>query len=174
MKDDLSPAALPKLEPASAPWARALADKRLLVTGAAGFIGGALFRRLRAYGCDVTATVLYPHEADAIRDHGGKAEVLDLASDAPFAAPLLGIDIVFQLAAMFQETEHGEGMYRVVNETAALKLCQAAAAAGVGRFVHCSTVGVHGDVKRVPCMEATRSIRWICTSAPSWRASWRS
>ena len=43
MKDDLSPAALPKLEPASAPWARALADKRLLVTGAAGFIGGALF-----------------------------------------------------------------------------------------------------------------------------------
>jgi FlaA1/EpsC-like NDP-sugar epimerase len=45
-------------------WTRALAGKRLLVTGAAGFIGGALFRRLRDYGCDVTATVLYPHEAD--------------------------------------------------------------------------------------------------------------
>ena len=28
-------------------WPRALAGKRLLVTGAAGFIGGALFRRLR-------------------------------------------------------------------------------------------------------------------------------
>ena len=34
-------------------WSRALAGKRLLVTGAAGFIGGALFRRLRAYGCDI-------------------------------------------------------------------------------------------------------------------------
>ena len=79
-------------------WSRALAGKRLLVTGAAGFIGGALFRRLRAYGCDVTGTVLQPHEAAAIRDAGGKAAVLDLAADAPFEPHLAGIDIVFHLA----------------------------------------------------------------------------
>jgi nucleoside-diphosphate-sugar epimerase len=136
-------------------WCRALAGKRLLVTGAAGFIGGALFRRLRAYGCDVTGTVLHPHEAAAIRDQGGVAEALDLASDAPFDRYVGNVDIVFHIAAMFQETEHSEAMYRAVNETAALRLCQAAAAAGVERFVHCSTVGVHGDVKEIPCKETS-------------------
>ena len=99
--------------------------------------------------------MLYPYEAEAIRDQGGKAEVLDLAANAPFEPYVRGIDIVFHLAAMFQETEHGEAMYRLVNETGALKLCQAAAAAGVERFVHCSTVGVHGDVKETPCKETS-------------------
>ncbi|MEM7023766.1 MAG: NAD-dependent epimerase/dehydratase family protein, partial [Pseudomonadota bacterium] len=32
---------------------------------------------------------------------------------------------------------------------------KAAAAAGVERFVHCSTVGVHGDVMEIPCRETT-------------------
>jgi dihydroflavonol-4-reductase len=136
-------------------WCRALASKRLLVTGAAGFIGGALFRRLRSYGCDVTGTVLHPHEAKAIQDDGGKAEVLDLTADGYFAECLRDIDIVFHLAALFQETGHGEAMYRMINETGALRLCQAAAAAGVERFVHCSTVGVHGDVREIPCKETS-------------------
>jgi dihydroflavonol-4-reductase len=136
-------------------WCRALASKRVLITGAAGFIGGALFRRLRDYGCDVTGTVLHPHEAEAIRHEGGKAEVLDLVEDKPFDQYVRDIDIVFHLAALFQETGHSEAMYRRVNEAGALRLCQAAAAAGVGRFVHCSTVGVHGDVREMPCKETS-------------------
>lgn len=134
---------------------RVLASKRMLVTGAAGFIGGALFRRLAAYGCDEVGTVLHHHEADVLRREGYQAEVLDLASDEPFDRYVEGVDIVFHIAAMFQETEHGEAIYRKVNEEAALKLCQAAAAAGVERFVHCSTVGVHGDVREMPCKETS-------------------
>jgi nucleoside-diphosphate-sugar epimerase len=152
----VDPSATAATDPAqAAQWSRALAGKRLLVTGAAGFIGGALFRRLRDYGCDVTATVLDPHEAEAIREQGGQAEVLDLTSHAPFEPHLRGIDILFHLAALFHETGHGEAMYRLVNETGAAKLCQAAAAAGVERFVHCSTVGVHGSVKEIPCRETS-------------------
>lgn len=134
---------------------RPLLDKRILVTGAAGFIGGALLRRLAGYGCDVTGTVLHPHEADALRARSCAAEVLDLASDDPFEGVLRDVDVVFHIAAMFQETEHGAAMYRKVNADGALKLCRAAARAGVERFVHCSTVGVHGDVKEVPCKETS-------------------
>lgn len=132
-----------------------LKDKRMMVTGAAGFIGGALFRRLAAYGCDVTGTVLYPDEAQALRQNGFKAEVLDLASDEPFERFVQGMDIVFHVAAMFRETEHGEALYQKVNRDGALKLCQASAAVGVERFVHCSTIGVHGDVLEIPCKETT-------------------
>lgn len=128
---------------------------RLLVTGAAGFIGGALLRRLAAYGLDVTGTVWHPAEAAALRAEGFKCEVLDLLSDAPFDPFVAGIDMVFHVAAMFQETEYDEATYMKANRDGALKLCKAAAAAGVTRFVHCSTVGVHGNVKEVPCKETT-------------------
>jgi len=133
----------------------ALKDKKMLVTGAAGFLGGALFRRLAAYGCDVTGTVLYPAEAEALRQEGFKAEVMDLASDGSFEPFVEGMDIVFNVAAMFRETEHGEAIYTKVNRDGALKLCKASAAVGVKRFVHCRTVGVHGDVKEMPCKETT-------------------
>jgi nucleoside-diphosphate-sugar epimerase len=132
-----------------------LAGKRLLVTGAAGFIGGALLQRLAAYGLDVTGTAWRPEEAKALRAEGYKAKVLDLLSDAPFDDHVAGMDIVFHVAAMFQETEYDEATYLKANRDGALKLCQAAAKAGVARFVHCSTVGVHGDVKEVPCRETS-------------------
>ena len=128
---------------------------RMLVTGAAGFIGGALFKRLAEYGLNVVGTVLYPAEAEELRSHGYHAEVLDLASDAEWDSLLTGIDIVFNIAAMFMETEHGESMYHKVNVDGTLKLVKTAARCGVKRFVHCSTVGVHGDVKQVPCKETS-------------------
>lgn len=134
---------------------RSLLDKRLLVTGAAGFIGGAVLRRLAAYGCDVTGTTWHPEEAEALRREGLKAEVLDLTSEQPFDRFVEGVDIVFHIAGMFNETEFDEAMYNKVNRDGALKLCKAAAAAGVERFVHCSTVGVHGDVREMPCKETS-------------------
>ena len=134
---------------------QALKDKRMLVTGAAGFIGGALFRRLAAYGCDVTGTVLYPTEAQELRQNGFKAEVLDLSSEEPFEKFVQGMDIVFNVAAMFRETEYGEKHYNKVNRDGALKLCKASASVGVDRFVHCSTIGVHGDVLEIPCRETS-------------------
>ncbi len=131
----------------------ALQGKKLLVTGAAGFIGGALFKRLIEYGLDVVGTVLYEAEAEQLREKNLHVEVLDLASDTPWAELLSGVDIVFNVAALFQEVEHGESMYNKVNVDGTLRLAQEAAAAGVKRFVHCSTVGVHGHVKEIPCSE---------------------
>lgn len=131
----------------------ALEGKKLLVTGAAGFIGGALFKRLSEYGLDVVGTVLYDSEAAALRDQRYRAEVLDLAADDDWDPLLKDIDVVFNIAALFQETEQGESMYHKVNVDGTLKLVQTAQRCGVQRFVHCSTVGVHGDVKDIPCTE---------------------
>jgi len=132
-----------------------LTGKKLLVTGAAGFIGGALFRELMEYQLDVVGTVLYEEEAITLREKGYRAEVLDLASDENWDNLLQGVDVVFNIAALFQEVENTEAMFRKVNVDGTLKLVKAAEKAGVVRFVHCSTVGVHGHVKQIPCTEET-------------------
>lgn len=136
-------------------FASKLAGKRLLVTGAAGFIGGALFRRLKGMGLDVTGTVLSLGERDELRRSESKAEVLDLASPKPWDDVLRGIDIVFNVAAMFNETEATEEEYDRVNNAGVIKLARTAAVCGCERFVHVSTVGVHGDVREFPAKETS-------------------
>jgi len=133
-----------------------LAGRRILVTGAAGFIGGALLQRLVAYGLDVLGTVQLEEEAEELRRRGFEAAALDLAAaDAPWDETVAGRDLVFHVAAAFQETELSEAVYDVVNHRAVVELARAARRAGVERFVHCSTVGVHGDVLEIPATEET-------------------
>jgi dihydroflavonol-4-reductase len=134
-------------------WAELLSGRRYLVTGAGGFIGGHLFRTLSDLGLDVVGTVLYEDEAATLRSRGYEVGVLDLASNEAWDGLLEGVDVVFNIAARFQETEDGEDVYSRVNHHGALKLARTAARVGVGRFVHCSTVGVHGDVKEIPATE---------------------
>ncbi len=134
-------------------WATELAGRRYLVTGAAGFIGGHLFRTLADLGLDVTGTVLLEEEAGILRERGYDARVLDLASAEPWDELVEGVDVVFHIAARFQEAEDGEDVFEEVNHHGAVKLARTAERMGVGRFVHCSTVGVHGDVREIPASE---------------------
>jgi nucleoside-diphosphate-sugar epimerase len=132
-----------------------LERKSLLVTGAAGYIGGVLFRYLADSGLKVLGTVLEAREAEALRLAGYNAAVLNLADDGSWDSLLEGVDVVFHIAAMFQEYEGSRALYQKVNCDGALKLAQTAARQGVSRFVHCSTVGVHGAVKEIPCRETS-------------------
>ena len=90
-----------------------------------------------------------------MRSEGFQIEVLDLTSEDPWDHLVENIDIVFHLAATFQEVEKSEDYYERANNHAVVKLAKAANEAGVERFVHCSTVGVHGDVREIPCTEDT-------------------
>lgn len=132
-----------------------LADRRILVTGVGGFIGGALFQRLLSYGLDVVGTVQHESEAETLNSRGFTAAALDLSEIGDWEPHVRDRDLVFHVAAAFQETELTEAIYDVVNHRASLSLVQAASATGVSRFVHCSTVGVHGDVLELPATEET-------------------
>jgi dihydroflavonol-4-reductase len=136
-------------------WRAELAGLRFLVTGSAGFIGGHLFRRLADLGLDVTATVRFPEEAEVLRDRGYRAEVLDLGVEGSWDELLKGVDVVFNVAARFQESVDNEPEFEAVNHLGAVRLARVASRAGVKRFVHCSTVGVYGDVKEIPATELT-------------------
>ncbi len=65
-----------------------------------------------------------------------------------------GVDAVMHLAAVYRTAGHSDAYYEDVNVGGTERLLEASARAGVKRFVHTSTVGVHGDVKRPPADES--------------------
>ncbi|MDQ3068127.1 MAG: NAD-dependent epimerase/dehydratase family protein [Acidobacteriota bacterium] len=125
---------------------------RVLVTGASGFTGGHLARHLAAAGHDVRALVRDTAKGTTL---GGNITVVrgDLLDRASIRAAAEGVDVVYNIAALYRQAGLPKEAYRDVNARAVGWLIEAAAEAGVRRVVQCSTVGVHGDVEHPPANE---------------------
>jgi len=126
---------------------------RVLVTGATGFTGGHLARALAASGHHVRALVRDAERAAGLSASGIELVPGDLRDEPAVAPALHRVDIVYNIAAIYRQAGVSKDTYRAVNATAVGRLVEAAARAGVRRVVHCSTVGVHGDVERPPANE---------------------
>jgi dihydroflavonol-4-reductase len=124
---------------------------RVLVTGATGFTGGHLARALAKRGYQVRALVR--SAAPALRDAGVETVTGDLRDPASLARAADGVAVVFHVAAIYRQAGRRDAEYRAVNATAVRTVIEAAAAGGARRVVHCSTVGVHGDVEHPPANE---------------------
>ena len=77
----------------------------------------------------------------------------DLADATSLARLVEGSDAVLHVAAVYRTAGHKDAYYREVNVAGTERLLEAAARAGVRRFVHTSTVGVHGHVEWPPADE---------------------
>ena len=130
--------------------------QKVFVTGGTGFTGGALCRRLVERGDRVTALVRSRDKAQALTDLGVALVVGDLRDKSMFEKSLEGQDVVYHIAAVFREARIPDEEYTAINVGGTRNMVEAAAAGGVGRFVHCSTVGVHGNTGRTPCNEDSR------------------
>ncbi len=132
--------------------------REAFVTGGSGFAGGHLCHALRAQGWGVRALVRPTSDRDAVarlERIGCRIVRGDLRDPAGWRDALRGSDVVFHLAAAFREARLSDAEYRAVNVGGTVALVEAAADARVSRFVHCSTVGVHGDTGRTPANEQT-------------------
>jgi nucleoside-diphosphate-sugar epimerase len=127
--------------------------RRTLVTGATGFTGSHLARALAADGHQVRALVRDAVGASDLRAAGIELMTGDLRDTAAIARAVEGVDVVYNIAAIYRQAGLSAGTYRAVNATAVGDLVEQSARAGVRRVVHCSTVGVHGDIEHPPATE---------------------
>jgi nucleoside-diphosphate-sugar epimerase len=126
---------------------------RALVTGATGFTGGHLARHLAGAGRQVRALVRNVDRAGDLASAGIELAQGDIRDRDAVERAVKGVDIVYHIAAVYRQAGISRDVYRAVNATAVRDIVEAAAAAGVTRVVHCSTVGVHGDVEHPPANE---------------------
>ena len=140
--------------------------RHVLVTGANGFVGTRVARRLASAGDRVRALVRRPGEIEDLRAEGIEEMAGDFTDPATAADAVKGVTHVVHSAATVGEDLESA---RRVNTHGTRVVAAAALAAGVPRFVHVSTVAVYdaGDRNLVEedCPLATEGHQYSVSKA---------
>lgn len=121
---------------------------RVLVTGAAGFIGRALVSELLASGHDVTAVVRKLARAPRW-DGPVRVVAADIDGTTDWRAALDGVELIAHLAGIahrpIRDDAATAARYRAVNLEGTVALARAAALTGVRRLLFLSSIKVNGE-----------------------------
>ena len=140
-----------------------LTNKRVLVTGADGFIGSHLVESLLNEGCDIKAFVFYNSFnswgwLDSISEEKlSEIEIFagDIRDPSGVRSALKNIDVVLHLAALIAIpfSYHSPDMYLDTNIKGTLNILQACRDYNVERVIVTSTSEVYGTAQYVPIDE---------------------
>jgi nucleoside-diphosphate-sugar epimerase len=123
----------------------------VLITGAGGFIGCHLVESQLLQGHHVRAADLNIQPLAKWSRHPRLDAVeADITDPAAVKQLVVDMDIVYHLASAHLDVTLSDRSYRAVNVDGTANVVGASSAAGVRRFVHCSTVGVFGKLEVPP------------------------
>lgn len=128
-----------------------LQGKRVVVTGATGFLGSHITRMLLERGAHVVGAVRTPSKGAWLEDLGAEMTAADLTDKDSLAAAFADADAVVNNAGL--STREGSPSFQEfkdANRTGVLNVVDAMAQAGVKRLVHISTVAVYKPKLRRP------------------------
>jgi dihydroflavonol-4-reductase len=120
---------------------------RAFLTGATGFVGGHVARKLRERGDEVVALVRTRAKAGRLRELGCELVEGDLSDEAAIERGVQGADAVFHVGATYKigiPRSQRPAMYDA-NVRGTERVLDAATGAGVKRIVHVSTGNAYGN-----------------------------
>src|SRR4051794_27847163 len=120
---------------------------RAFVTGATGFIGGHVARKLAQRGDQVVALVRSPEKASDLEAQGAELVEGDLSNEEAIRRGVEGADAVFHIGAIYKvgiKKSQAEELWDA-NVRGVERVLDAAHDAGVKRIVYTSTVNVFGN-----------------------------
>lgn len=116
-----------------------------VVTGASGFVGGAIVRMLLADGESVVALVRSREAAAKVSAIGADPVIVDLTDTDASARAMRGAETVFHVAGRNAMCPRRPETLHRDNVDLAVAVVRAAADAGVGRVVHTSSAATLGE-----------------------------
>jgi dihydroflavonol-4-reductase len=121
--------------------------RRVVVTGGAGFVGGAVVRNLRERGDTVVALVRDAGRAQHLAELGAELSVDDLSDIAGLIDRLRGADALIHAAGSYRIgiSKNERGAMWDANVGTTTRILDAAEAAATPRIVYVSTVNVFGN-----------------------------
>lgn len=131
----------------------------VLVTGASGFVGIHLVKRLVEDGHTVYALVRKTSRVDGLEDIDAKlvyGDLRDKNSLEQVAQHYPDIDTVFHLASVLTPVSKGDNIYWNSNYLGTQHLLDVCRKLPLKAFIHCSSVGVIGPLPEVPANEQSR------------------
>jgi UDP-glucose 4-epimerase len=133
-------------------------NRRVLVTGGAGFIGSELVRQLagRGFGVRVVDNLVNGRREniDGVLGENVELVVADVRDSKSMASLFRDVEIIFHLACLgVRHSIHSPVENHEVNASATLGLLNTARSNGVERFVYVSSSEVYGTARTSPITE---------------------
>jgi dihydroflavonol-4-reductase len=135
-----------------------------LVTGGTGFVGGAVVRALVEQRWDVVALARTEASAGALARVGARAALGHVHNPDSIRRAVTGCDVVFHAAGLNASCLPDPSPLFRVNVEGTRNVLEAAARAGVRRFVHTSSAAVIGEPAGTVGREDTAHRGWFLTA----------
>ncbi len=136
---------------------------KVLVTGATGFIGSALTKRLLAKGAKVRVLIREPRKARQLENTGAEIFQGNITNRPDCIKACEGIGQVFHCAAILGGWGKSRSLLWEVNVQGTENMLEAARKEGIKQFIHVSTCGILGPCKRGQYLDEEASYEPINT-----------
>jgi len=134
---------------------------RALVTGATGYVGGAILDHLVAAGHEVQATVRSPEGAELVGSRGGRPVVASLSEETALLSAMEGSDVVFHAAGVNGFCLPDSREMFESNVAGSVAVIRAALRAGVGNVIYTSSAVTIGEEAGEVGTEETAHRGWF-------------